>query len=474
MVVCMYYLRVLLLVESFLSSLLALKAARHSSPWLLFLVVVNIFFSGQANAQTIEVTPSPALVDEKLNIRIRGLESGKTVVVRAFLEDKESRKWESYAGFAADSGGVVDLSRQPPLNETYEGISAMGLIESMQVPIPDYGRVRFSYDWRKPLVTRLVVESDGKTLADTQVTRNFKAAGVTSREVRSEGLVGTLFVPSGEGPFPTLLVLGGSEGGNSDEDVGALLASHGYVCLALAYFDLDSLPKTLEEIPLEYFQKALEWLTSQGSVQSDRVGILGSSKGAEAALLIASRDRRIHAVVAYAPSSVVWSCLCPAAGKSSWSSNGTSVPFVPFEEDPTNSPPAGFPLRIGLNYQHSLKNEPAIQKATIRVELINGPILLVSGMDDQIWPSFGFGELIMRRLKTRRHRFQDRHLAYQNAGHLIGKAYLPVGSTLIAGGRIESGGTPLGDAKAQEDSWPSVVRFLNRALAQPIPSRSLR
>jgi len=470
----MYYLRVLLLVESFLSSLLALKAARHSSPWLLFLVVVNIFFSGQANAQTIEVTPNPALVDEKLNIRIRGLESGKTVVVRAFLEDKDSRKWESYAGFAADSGGVVDLSRQPPLNGTYEGISAMGLIESMQVPIPDYGRVRFSYDWSKPLVTRLVVESDGKTLADTQVTRNFKAAGVTSREVRSEGLVGTLFVPSGEGPFPTLLVLGGSEGGNSAEDVGALLASHGYVCLALAYFDLDSLPKTLEEIPLEYFQKALEWLTSQGSVQSDRVGILGTSKGAEAALLIASRDRRVRTVVAYAPSSVVWSCICPEAGKSSWSMKGAPVPFVFFEEDPTNSPPPGFPLRIGLNYQHSLKNKPAMQEATIPVEFINGPVLLVTGMDDQLWPSFEFGKLIMQRLTTRRHHFQDKHLAYQNAGHLIGKVYLPVGSTLIAGGRIESGGTPLGDAKAQEDSWPSVLSFLSRALAQPIRSSSVR
>src|SRR5215471_18705522 len=250
--------RVLLFFESFLSSLLALKAARHSSAWLWFLVVVNIGFSGRVNAQTIEVSPNPALVDEKLDIRIRGLEPGKTVVVRAFLEDKDGHKWESYAGFAADSGGVVDLSRQPPLNGTYEGISAMGLIESMQVPIPDYGRVRFSYEWAKPLVARVVAESDGKALADTQITRNFKAAGVTSREVRSEGLVGTLFVPTGKGPFPTLLVLGGSEGGNSAEDVGALLASHGYVCLALAYFGFDSLPKTLEEVPLEYFQKALD------------------------------------------------------------------------------------------------------------------------------------------------------------------------------------------------------------------------
>src|SRR5262249_6518708 len=214
------------------------------------------------------------------------------IVVRAFLEDKDGRKWQSYVGFKADSAGNADLSRLAPVGGTYDGLSPMGLIQSMQVATPDYGRVRFSYEWAKPLVTRLVVESDGKTLADTQITRTFMAPGVTSRDVRSGGLVGTLFLPRGKGPFPTLVVLGGSEGGTRQEDVGAILGSHGYVCLALAYFGLDSLPPALEEIPLEYFQRALDWLFTQEFVQGDRVGMLGTSKGAEAALLIASRDRR--------------------------------------------------------------------------------------------------------------------------------------------------------------------------------------
>jgi dienelactone hydrolase len=363
-----------------------------------------------------------------------------------------------------DALGNIDLSRQSPVSGTYSGISTMGLIQSMQLPNPDYGRVRFNYEWAKPLVTKLVAESDGKPIASTEFARTFVAPGVTTRAVHSDGLTATLFVPGGTGPFPALIVLGGSEGGNSAEDVGAVLSSHGYVCLALAYFALDPLPASLEEIPVEYFARALNWLANQKLVRRDKIGILGTSKGAEAALLLAARDRRIRAVVAYEPSAVVWSCLCESTGKSSWSWQGSPVAFVPFEEDPANRPPEGFPLRIGRNYEFSLNNKSAVQRAAIPVERINGPILLISGKDDQLWPSFRFGRGIMQRLAQRHHRFPDQHLAYPDAGHLIGKAYLPVGSTLIAGGQIETGGSLSGNAKAQEDSWPNVLRFLHRAL----------
>jgi len=56
------------------------------------------------------------------------------------------------------------------------------------------------------------------------------------------------------------------------------------------------------------------------------------------------------------------------------------------------------------------------------------------------------------------------HLSYAGAGHLIGKAYLPAGSTRVAGGRLETGGTPQANAAAQADAWPQVLRFLEAAL----------
>jgi len=128
--------------------------------------------------------------------------------------------------------------------------------------------------------------------------------------------------------------------------------------------------------------------------------------------------------------------------------------------DPTYNPPRGFPFQPAINYTYSLKNSVAVQQATIPAERINGPVLLISAEDDQLWPSSVLAQMVMERLRRHRHPFPDQHLTYKLAGHLIGKAYLPAGSTLVAGGRLETGGTPEGNSRAQDDSWPRVLKFL--------------
>ncbi len=51
-------------------------------------------------------------------------------------------------------------------------------------------------------------------------------------------------------------------------------------------------------------------------------------------------------------------------------------------------------------------------------------------------------------------------LNYRGAGHRIGKSYIPAGSTRVAGGRLETGGTAAANAAAQADAWPRVLEFL--------------
>src|SRR5438128_7337617 len=65
--------------------------------------------------------------------------------------------------------------------------------------------------------------------------------------------------------------LSGSSGGLPQE-LAALLASHGYAALALAYFSYEHLPAELVAIPLEYFETGMRWLHAQQGVQDDRLG----------------------------------------------------------------------------------------------------------------------------------------------------------------------------------------------------------
>jgi len=437
-----------------------MSASKHAVGFTLLL----LFFCAGSSAQTIEVQAETGLLDEVLRIQVTGLRPGQAVIVRASMPDGEGRLWQSHAGFYADEDGMVDLSRHAPANGDYSGVNPMGLIQFMDLPFAQRGP-RFHNRPFEPLVTRFSAEVDGKEVAAQEVTRRLARPGLVIRDLRAQGLVGRLFLPATPGPHPGALILGGSEGGLSSEPDAALLASHGFAALALAYFGAEGLPEALEEIPLEYFMGAIAWMQAQSEIGDKGIALLASSKGAEAALILASTHGDVRAVVTYAPSSVVWSCICDHPDKSSWSYQGQPVPFIPAGRDPTYRPPANFPIRAAINYRYRLRDREAIARAAIPVERIHGPVLLISGTDDQLWPSSEMAESIMERLRANEHPFLYRHLSYEGAGHSSAKAYLPMaGTTSAAGGRLSLGGSVEANARAQADSWPRVLEFLQTAL----------
>jgi pimeloyl-ACP methyl ester carboxylesterase len=170
-----------------------------------------------------------------------------------------------------------------------------------------------------------------------------------------------------------VLVLAGSEGG-LHESTAALLASHGQALLALAYFRAPGLPRQLTGIPLEYFARAIAWLRTQPEADSDRILVAGHSRGGELALLLgATYPATVNGVIALVPSSKVEAGLT-ANGRetpeSAWTQHGRPLPSMP-----------------------------------IPVERIDGPVLLVSGTDDRLWPSSDATDAITTRLHQARHRF---------------------------------------------------------------------
>ncbi len=164
--------------------------------------------------------------------------------------------------------------------------------------------------------------------------------------------------------FPAILALGGSEGGIPfDKFLMDSLASQGYVVLRLAYFKAESLPNELSEIPLEYFENSLDFLLQHKSVNKDNIGVLGVSKGAEAALLLASMNSTVKAVVAHVPSNVVWYGLSQNVmePKSSWTSNGEGLSFMPY-----GKPDVGWQTsRIADYYEAGFAQYPEKEAAAI-------------------------------------------------------------------------------------------------------------
>jgi dienelactone hydrolase len=410
-----------------------------------------------------------ALVDQLVTIRVDNLKPKQPLTLRlSALDAKTQRVWESFATFVADNRGVIEVATSQPLYGTYKSIDAMGLFWSMlPVGVADPESMSLSIG-SEGLTLKLTAEAGSKILATTTLTRLLHTK-LTEQVVRDDGLAGSLFYPSAAGRYPALIMLGGS-GGGLDESTARLLASHGYATLALAYFRYDSLPPNLEEIPLEYFGKAIAWLKKQPAVEPDRIAISGGSRGTEAALLVgATYPNDIKAVIVWMPSAAAWQADSVGGylqERPAWTFEGKPIPSLKQVLTPGI---IGSFLRIGGPYPNRTAYEPALDDpsvvaaATIPVENIGGPILLISGTDDQLWPSARMAELIMARLKAKNHPFADQNLCYEGAGHWVGVPYLPAVSSTrdkvyIAGGSMEA------NAAASSDSWSKMLTFLDHQL----------
>jgi dienelactone hydrolase len=281
--------------------------------------------------------------------------------------------------------------------------------------------------------------------------------------VTANGLVGELYTPTGSrSARAAILVLGGSEGGLAGASYEARdLARHGYIALALAYFGTSGRPQSLTNIPLEYFKTALDFLRGQPGVDPNRIGLVGTSKGGEAALLVAATYKEVRAVVAGAPASVAWQGYNPANpfdAAPSWTLNGKAVDFVPYATD------APFTSVFDL-YNRSLAKLDKHQNAVIAVERINGPVMLVCGEADALWPSCPMSDAVVSRLKAKGFRYPVQELKYPAAGHAAFGTPIPAGNPALA--MLQAlGGDAAGNVAARADSWPKAMEFLDRSLGR--------
>lgn len=422
---------------------------------------------------TLSITPADALIDVPRHIRVEQVDPGQTVQITARTR-RNGVLWQSHIACMAGADGVVDLSRDAPASGDYAGVSPMGLIWS-QSPVDSRSREYFNHPVSNALVTDVLARVAGAQSQAT-FTQRLAADGVTRQEVREQGLVGTLYLPAGPGPHPAVMILSGS-GGGCNEARAALYASRGYAAFALAYFKAPGLSDYISNTPLEYFQTGLRWLRKKLQPKNDFVALSGQSRGGELVLLLgATFPTEVSAVVAYVPGAVVHSgqnACDPKIGRAGptwllggkplphlWKNNRTAT-WAPFDEGPD-------PHRHEQAILTALQDPDAVARARIRVEDIQGPVMLLSATDDGSWPSSLYSKMVQHKLAEVRHPYPVQWLDYQNGGHSILFPYVPTTQLVYAhpvSGKIcTSGGNPKDNARADQQSWEGVLQFLDAAL----------
>lgn len=288
--------------------------------------------------------------------------------------------------------------------------------------------------------------------------------GSGGRRITENGLLANYFPPPDEGRHPGILLLGGSEGGigAGTTRLAKALQAQGYAVLQPAYFRAPGMPERLELVPLELFDRALAWLKAQEEVDGERLAIVGGSKGAEAALILAARHPELRAVVAGMPSSVAWQGLDwnflkmmanPPNG--SWSFAGRPIPFLPYGQ------PKQYGGPIKDVYDAGLANLGRHQDAIIPIEEGDATVLLICGKADTLWPSCPMAEQVKARADAAGGPTVA-ILAYDNAGH--GVFGVPVPKSNPNYDSLDTfGGTDDGNNAARMDAWPKVLQHLDMA-----------
>jgi dienelactone hydrolase len=405
---------------------------------------------------------------EQVRVLLSGFPPGSLVTVTASIPG-----YASHASYRADAAGSVDIASQAPIEGTYQGADTDGLFWSMVATGAPPASPSDDID------VTVLAEVSGKVVASATLARHAVEGGLVETEVHDDGLVAVFVTPEAPGPHPALLVFGGSEGGiDYGLRYARAYASLGYASLGIAYFNASGLPPYLDNLPLEYFARALSWMKKRPEVKTDAIGVLGASRGGELALLLGATFPEVKAVVAQVPSGVVWSGWDPRWPQhhaSSWTLGGKELPYMPDTDTfPTWTMDAeGRTVEYGTPaFLAALDAASAaeLDAATTRVEKVQGPVLMLASGDDQIWPSCRLAELAMDRLTTTGHAaaFADDLVCYPEAGHHLGLPGLPTTDpALVKSERqiwLALGGTPAGIAHAQRDSFERKRAFLARAL----------
>lgn len=218
----------------------------------------------------------------------------------------------------------------------------------------------------------------------------------------------------GEGKQQALIVgLGGSEGGNawaSDywRKTREEFIRSGYAFLAIGYFGANGTPDTLQKIAIEDVHYAIKLATKNKSINKKKVAIVGGSRGADLGLLLGSYYSDIKCVIGIVASNVTFPGNTDHFSTSSWTFQNKELPFVPVNEQ---SVPYLIKGNLRGAFEAMLEDTSAEKKALIKVENINGPLLLLSATLDEICPSTPMSEKIILRLSAKGFKHHYEHVA---------------------------------------------------------------
>ncbi|OUM70297.1 hypothetical protein PIROE2DRAFT_1724 [Piromyces sp. E2] len=242
--------------------------------------------------------------------------------------------------------------------------------------------------------------------------------------VKKNGFYGELFEPENNNyPGKALILCTGSDGDfNMVRTLSKGLSNNGITVLGLGYFKVPGTPSALKQVPLEYIEKAGNYLKSEGF---EKIGMWGFSAGSVYSLLggVYFPDL-ISLVVASSPSNFVFQCYGTPTfvNKSAFSYKGKQIPYEPNANRFDVLKTIYLMIRdLEPNTLYLFDNleKTASENHLIPVEKMKARVLFFSGKLDKCWPSESSSQMMMKRLQSKNYTYPYEHISCEYGGHVM-------------------------------------------------------
>ncbi|XP_077067684.1 acyl-CoA thioesterase 19 [Siphateles boraxobius] len=414
----------------------------------------------------LSVHPSTCLVDEKFEVEVQHLPADSKITLHALIHSDDGDDWEAFGHYTSDSSGTVKVSRDKSIGGTFKGVEAMALLWSMR-PVPESkpGR-RFQKNNVQTPVKVVFSVHEGHLakgfkhhtpLTSATAERWYLAPDVQRVEVAERGIKGTLFIPPGSGPFPAVLDLMGGQGGRV-EYRSALLASHGYVSLALEYIGLLNAAGKLQHMDNTYFETAFTLLKKHPKVCPDKVAVMGMSFGVPVTLGLTAYSKIMEP-----------KCVVCASGSHIMPLKGSLADVYAALQQ--NVEKIRYDEKMRIIWRDLLLPIPVDPSRKVEMGKIKCPVLLIAGEDDQNWPASESAADMKKMMEKAGNGHLLTVLSYPGTGHLIEPPYSPhvrfsdfkllEAKTKVV---VLWGGETAPHSRAQEESWQKTLAFLEEHL----------
>lgn len=296
--------------------------------------------------------------------------------------------------------------------------------------------------------------------------------------LEKEGFLGTFY--ESETPTDKAIIVVGGSGEKRDfvEKRAKALHAEGFNVLSLGYYLWKPLSSQTIRIPVDYAEKAVDFLKNKCPVSISKIGMTGLSLGAAYTLLCASYIPNISCVVSVSGFDFVFEgCknMFFRQHKSYFSYHGEDVPYEPAEALShlgktlcALKKDSRYDSKAMMRFYYNECFPDRTDASRIKAENINGDILLLAPAYDDTWPSDAAFPRIMKVLDEKHFPYRHECVIYEKGSHYLAvpaDAMTLNGKTeddmqkILARFMTMEAKYPAECRKAREESWQKLVSF---------------